>query len=108
MIGFRADARLRENIEKWGRAHPDKPRLSDAIRRLVELGLTVKTKERQKNEDAKQRQDRKQRAHELAGIAVDKMTDITASRDHQAGRKRRLIAGPEEFQSVRRDRPNRK
>jgi hypothetical protein len=108
MIGFRTDARLRENIEKWARAQPDKPRLSDAIRRLVELGLTVKTKERPKNEDAKQRQDRKQRAHELAGIAVDKMTDITASRDHQASRKRRLIAGPEEFQSVRRDRPNRK
>jgi hypothetical protein len=39
MIGFRADAGLREDIEKWAKAQPDKPKLSVAIRRLVVVGL---------------------------------------------------------------------
>ena len=42
MIGFRADAAFRSEIEKWAKAQSDKPKLSDAIRRLVELGLKVK------------------------------------------------------------------
>jgi hypothetical protein len=80
----------------------------EAIRRLVELGLTAKTKGRPKSEDAKQRKDTKQRARELAGAAVDEMTDRTASPEDRASRKRRLIKGPEEFENVRRDRPNKK
>jgi len=44
----------------------------------------------------------------LARAALDEMTDTTASPEDQASRKRRLIKGPEEFRSVRRDRPNRK
>jgi hypothetical protein len=44
MIGFRADGKLRSDIEKWARAQPDKPKLSDAIRRLVEFGLEVSKK----------------------------------------------------------------
>jgi hypothetical protein len=39
MIGFRADTELREAIEKWAKAQLDKPKLSTAIRRLVELSL---------------------------------------------------------------------
>jgi hypothetical protein len=46
MIGFRADAGLPSEVEKWARAQPDKPKLSDAIRRLVELGLKVKQPKR--------------------------------------------------------------
>jgi hypothetical protein len=42
MIGFRADAGFRSEIEKWAKAQPDKPKLSDAIRRLVEIGLKAK------------------------------------------------------------------
>jgi len=44
MIGFRAEAALRSAIEKWAKQQPDKPKLSDAIRRLVELGLKAKGK----------------------------------------------------------------
>jgi hypothetical protein len=39
MIGFRADAEMRAAIEKWANAQPDKPKLSNAIRRLVEAAL---------------------------------------------------------------------
>jgi hypothetical protein len=44
MIGFRAEAALRAAIEKWAKQQPDEPKLSDAIRRLVELGLKAKGK----------------------------------------------------------------
>jgi hypothetical protein len=74
----------------------------EAIRRLVELGLTVKAKVRQSSEG------QRLRASEMAGKAIDKMTDTAATPDDQAGRKKRLLKGPEEFQTVRVDRPTRK
>ena len=72
---------------------------SEAIRRLVELGLTVKPKARPRA------QDQKDRARELAGKAIDKMADAGASDDDKAGRKRRLIKGPREFREMRGDLP---
>jgi hypothetical protein len=44
MMGFRADPVIRAEIVRWAENQPDMPTLSEAIRRLVELGLTVKTK----------------------------------------------------------------
>jgi hypothetical protein len=44
MIGLRASPELRAEIEQWADRQPDSPRLSEAIRRLVELGLKVKPK----------------------------------------------------------------
>jgi hypothetical protein len=95
-------------IDDWRRRQHGLPSRSEAIRRLVELGLTENAKVRPKSEDAKQRQETKRRARELAGIAVDEISDRTASADDQASRKRRLIKGPDEFQNERRDRPNRR
>jgi hypothetical protein len=74
----------------------------EAIRRLVELGLTLKTKGRQSSEG------QRLRAREIAGKAIDKMTDATATPDDQATRKKRLLKGPEEFRAVRVDRPAKK
>jgi hypothetical protein len=62
------------------------------------LGLTVKSKGRQSSEG------QKLRAREMAGNAIDSMTDVTAHADDQASRKRRLLKGPEEFREVRVDR----
>ena len=73
---------------------------SEAIRRLVELGLTLKTKGHQSKEG------QKKRAHEMAGTAIDDMMDTATSPDDQASRKRRL-KGPEELRNVRVDRPKR-
>jgi hypothetical protein len=78
------------------------PTLSEATRRLVELGLTVKTKGRQTSDG------QKLRAREMAANAIDRMTDVTARADDQASRKRRLLKGPEEFREARIDRPKRK
>jgi hypothetical protein len=80
------------------------PGRSEAIRRLVEIGLTAKSKGRP-NEGAKDPKGTlRERAREMAGNAIDEMSDDTASADEQASRKRRLVKGPEEFQRVRRDR----
>jgi hypothetical protein len=44
----------------------------------------------------------------MAGKQLDELVDASASADQQATRKGRLLRGPEEFQSVRIDRPARK
>jgi hypothetical protein len=81
MMGFRALPVLRATIVKWAEDQPDTPSPSEATRRLVELGLTVRMKGRQSSEG------QKLRAREMAGEAIDRMTDGTASADDQASRK---------------------
>lgn len=44
MMGFRATDEMRAAIVKWAEKQPDTPKLSEAVRRLVELGLKAKTK----------------------------------------------------------------
>lgn len=39
MIGLRASPETRAAVEKWAERQPDEPSLSEAIRRLVDLGL---------------------------------------------------------------------
>jgi len=98
MMGFRADPEIRAEIARWAEYQSDNPSLSEAIRRLVELGLTAKTKARTKNEGQKRR----------ARETIDEMADTTANQEDQASRKRRLIKGPEEFQHARIDRSTKK
>jgi hypothetical protein len=103
MMGFRATDELRGKIVHWAEFQPDAPKLSEAVRRLVELGLTVKAAKGRTTAEGQ-----KLRAREMAGKTIDKMTDTTAAADDQATRKRRLLKGPEEFRAVRVDRPSRK
>jgi hypothetical protein len=42
MIGFRASSVLRAAIVKWAEYQADLPTLSEATRRLVEIGLKAK------------------------------------------------------------------
>ena len=98
MIGFRADSELRAAIEKWAKAQADKPKLSDAIRQLVEIGLTVRARPRQLS------QVRAEKAKAMAANQLDQLADKSASAEEQASRKQRLLKGPEEFREVRVDR----
>jgi hypothetical protein len=100
LMGFRAQPVLRASIVKWAERQPDMPTLSEATRRLVELGLTVKTPARPGSNP-----DRRLRAQELAAHAIDKIGDPTAPPEERAQRRRRLTKGPEEFQAERVDRP---
>ena len=84
-------------VETWARKQSDGPNRSEAIRQLIEIGLTVKT-------IGKRNPNQKARAKELAGGAIDKLTDMKAAPEHQASRKTRLLKGPEEFREARVDR----
>jgi len=97
-----------EALDDWASQQADGPTRAEAIRRLVEIGLTVKTESPPKGEDRPKGDDQNQRAREMAGSAIDKIADASVSPDDQVSRKRRLVKGPEEFQNIRRDRPNRK
>ena len=103
LMGFRADTVLRASIVKWAEEQPDMPTLSEATRRLVELGLTVKTRARSSGNSQ-----RRLRAQELAANVIDEIGDPTALHEERTQRRRRLTRGPEEFQEVRVDRPKSK
>ena len=84
-----------EAIDKW--ADQNAVSRSEAIRRLVELGLargksagppSAKTAERLK---------------QLAAKTIDHLLDSDAPTEEVANRKRRLLKGPEEFREVRVD-----
>jgi hypothetical protein len=83
---------------------PDKPSLSEAIRRLVELGLTVGTKARP---SPRLRAARGDRAKELATKAIEKIIDPAAPPEERVQRRRRLTKGPPEFRESRVDLPKR-
>ena len=85
------------SVDTW--AARNKTTRSEAIRRLVELGLTVRGAKAKPTSAA-----RADRARELASTTIDKMTESSPSSDEKSSRKRRLIKGPEEFQGVRVDR----
>ena len=94
---------MRASVVRWAESQSDTPTLSEAIRRLVELGLTVKTAV-----SSTSKPDRRLRAQELAAKAIDKMGDPAAPPEEHAQRRRRLTKGPEEFQELRVDRPKAK
>jgi hypothetical protein len=99
LMGFRADDVTRAAIVKWAENQPDKPTLSEAVRRLVGLGLSANGRPNLTSNA------RAAEANAMAGTQLDQLADPSATSDERAHRKRRLLQGPEEFQSVRVDRP---
>jgi hypothetical protein len=98
VTAIRLSAELRATVDKWAAKQDDEPGRSEAIRRLVELGLTVKTAAAT----------RAARAVELAAKAIEKMSDHTATADERVQRRRRLTKGPSEFREDRLDLPKAK
>jgi hypothetical protein len=90
-----------EALDAWAEKH-DVNR-SEAIRRLVELGLKVKTPARPVSKPG-----RRLRAKELATKAIEKIIDRSAPPDERALRRRRLTKGPPEFREDRVDLPKAK
>jgi len=96
MMGFRASPALRASIVRWAETHPNVDTLSEAARLLVELGLAASSPAR--------RSGKTNEAARMASRQLDRLADKNASEQEQASRKRRLLGGPEEFQSLRVDR----
>ena len=90
----------RQTIEEWAEDH--EMTFAQAIRRLVELGLTVKAKARPAGRL------RPALVADLAAEAIDSLTICGADADEKAGRRRRLLKGAEEFRDARVDRPKAK
>jgi hypothetical protein len=86
-------------IDAWSADQDDRPSRAEAIRRLVELGLTVK---------AKPKQPAAERAKELATKTIEKIIDPSAPPEERALRRRRLTKGPSEFREDRVDLPKAK
>ena len=82
MIGLRASTDLRTRIEKWAARQADTPSLSEALRRLVESGLTVaRPGGRHTQKDAS-------KAARLAGQEIERIADKSAPPQERAKRKR--------------------
>jgi hypothetical protein len=102
VTAIRLSKELRETVDKWASKQDDQPGRSEAIRRLVELGLTVKM-------SAKQPSSLKAaRAKELATKTIEKIIDPSAPPEERTQRRQRLTKGPLEFREARIDLPKAK
>ena len=97
----RLPAEVTVQVDKWAKDH--EANRSEAIRRLVELGLKVKTPARPTSKPG-----RTLRAQELATKAIERMIDPAAPPEERAQRRRRLTNGPSEFREARIDQPKAK
>jgi hypothetical protein len=88
-------------IDAWTKGH-DTTR-SEAIRRLVEIGLVAARRAGVRRKTAS-------KALELASEEIDRLLDPSASDEERQLRKQRLLKGPREFREFRdiRDRPKAK
>jgi len=74
------------DLDAWSERQDDRPSRPEAIRRLVTIAL-----------------ESKKSAAQMAGEAIDELSDPTATNAEQLTRKRRLTKGPEEFRRQRAD-----
>jgi hypothetical protein len=88
-------------VDKWASDH--EANRSEAIRRLVELGLKVKAPTGPSRNAL-----RASLAAELAAKAIDGIVDPSAPPEERAQRRRRLTKGPLEFREDRVDLPKAK
>jgi hypothetical protein len=90
---------LRAAVDKWATKQPDQPSRSEAIRRLVELGLAGSQPIKRRSPKAVAK------ATDMAGQQIDKLADASATHEERQQRKRRLLKGPGEFRDIRGDLP---
>lgn len=97
-VGIRLQESLLAKIARWSERY-DAASRSEAIRRLIEIGLQFDGQKRSFDVS------RGARAEELAGAQIDKMGDASATCEERSERKRRLTRGPSEFREGRVDQP---
>jgi hypothetical protein len=103
MVSMRMSEELIAAVRNWASGQQDNPRRSEAIRRLVEIGLKATTPSKPTAKTPN-----KTRAAELAAKVVDGMIDPSAPADERDRRRRRLTKGPLEFREDRVDQPKAK
>jgi Arc/MetJ-type ribon-helix-helix transcriptional regulator len=97
-IGIRLPREMITQIDEWSKRSGTETR-SEAIRRLVELGLAgFQPTPRPSPKVAS-------KASDLAGQQIDELGDPSATDEERQTRKRRLLRGPKEFRDIRGDLP---
>jgi hypothetical protein len=94
VTAIRLSSKLREDVNAWAARQLDKPGRSEAIRRLVELGLARAGRAGTRNKKAA-------KAAELASHELDRLSDPLATDEERQLRKQRLLKGPREFRDIR-------
>lgn len=89
-------------VEAWATRQRDTPSRSEAIRRLVEMGLASVGAAKPSNKKSAAK------AAGLAGAMVDYLSDQSAPAHVREKRRRRLLKGPPEFREMRTDLPKAK
>lgn len=97
VTAIRLPEELRVRVEAWAATLHDTPSRSEAIRRLVELGLASVRAARPHNRKSAAT------AAGMAGAMVDYLSDPSTPADVREKRKRRLLKGPSEFREMRTD-----
>jgi Arc/MetJ-type ribon-helix-helix transcriptional regulator len=100
LVSARLPQTLIDQVEHW--AGSNEASRSEAIRRLVELGLEVKAVR------PVSKLGRRLRAQDLATKAIEMIFDPSAPPEERAQRRRRLTKGPAEFREDRVDLPKAK
>jgi len=101
LIALRLEPGLLARVDRWAASQKDGPSRLEAIRRLVELGVSIALRAGVRTEKAA-------KAAEMASQEIDRLVDPSASDEERQLRKRRLIKGPKEFHDLRRNRPKAK
>jgi Arc/MetJ-type ribon-helix-helix transcriptional regulator len=96
LVNARMPPDLIESIDEWAAANSDGSR-SEAIRRLVELGLAGSGPAKMISPKAAAK------ASDMAGDQIDKLANPAMPEEERRARKRRLLKGPREFRDMRGD-----
>jgi Arc/MetJ-type ribon-helix-helix transcriptional regulator len=98
---IRLSTELTRTIDRWSERNKAASR-SEAIRRLVKLGLAASTPTKPTSRKAAAK------ASDMAAHQIDKLANPAMSEEERRARKRRLIKGPSEFRDMRGDQPKQK
>jgi hypothetical protein len=99
-IGLRLSEVLLRTVDGW--AHRAGVTRSEAIRRLIVLGLRARAQQRPSSENRIARRDKAVKASDMAGRTIDNLfANGSSTEEQKAQRKRRLIKGPAEFRDMR-------
>jgi len=99
LLELRCHKPFLEAVDSWRERENSKPSRPAAIVHLAELGLATTGSVGRNNPKAAAK------ASDMAGAAIDRLTDKSAPHEERASRKRRLLKGPKEFREWRRDHP---
>ena len=98
----RFDSAQAQAIEDWRARQKPVPNATEAIHRLIEMGLASAPPAARRGKKTAVRKT-SVKASELAGEMIDWLSDSSAPAEERAKRKRRLIKGPSEFREMRSD-----